>query len=95
MANVRLSKKFTLQVPDFVRGAILAIATPILVFIQDWLDKENEPFSWKLLFKIAIASLVSYLLKNYFEPAKVIVTAKTNQKVVNAAEKINEVVTQP
>lgn len=96
MANVRLSKKYSLQVPDYVRGALLAAGSTALVFVQEWLDKEEAEFNWKLLIKVSASVFVSYLLKNgLFEKAKVIVTAKTNQKVVNAAEKINEVVTKP
>ena len=92
MAEVRLSKKFSLQVPDFVRGAFMAVITPVLVFIQDWLDHDTE-FNWKLVLKIAVGSLVGYLIKNFaFEPAKTIVSSDTNTKAVNANEKIKEAV---
>lgn len=90
MADVRLSKKFTLQVPDFVRGAFMAVITPVLVFVQDWLDHDTE-FNWKLVAKIAVGSLVGYLIKNFaFEPAKVITTTTTNTKAENAATTIKD-----
>lgn len=95
MATVRLSKKYTLQVPDYIRGALLAAGSTALVFIQEWLDKE-EAFNWRLLIKVSASVFVSYLLKNgIFEKAKVITTADTSIKAENAAEKIKEVVTQP
>lgn len=95
MAEVRLSKKYSLQVPDYVRGALLAAGSTALVFVQEWLDKE-EDFNWRLLIKVSASVFVSYLLKNgLFEKAKVIVTAKTNLKAENAAEKVSDVVTQP
>ena len=95
MAQVRLSKKYSLQVPDYVRGALLAAGSTALVFVQEWLDKE-EAFNWRLLIKVSASVFVSYLLKNgLFEKAKVITTADTNLKAVNAAEKINDVVAQP
>lgn len=92
MAEVRLSKKYSLQLPDVVRGALLAAGTTLLVFIQDWLSKDSD-FDWKLALKVALGTIVSYLLKNgIFEKAKVITTADTNTKAVNATEKIKEVV---
>lgn len=95
MANVRLSKKYSLQVPDYVRGALLAAGSTALVFVQEWADKD-EDFNWKLMIKISASVFVSYLLKNgLFEKAKVIVTAKTNLKAENANEKIVDVVTHP
>ena len=95
MANVRLSKKFTLQVPDFVRGAILSALTAGLTIVQSSLDAGQLKFNWHLIGMASISAFVAYLMKNYFEPAKVIVTAKTNLKAENAAEKVNEVVTKP
>lgn len=95
MATVRLSKKYSLQIPDYVRGALLAAGSTALVFVQEWLDKE-EAFNWRLLIKVSASVFVSYLLKNgIFEKAKVITVADTNQKAINANEKIKEVVTQP
>lgn len=95
MATVRLSKKYTLDVPDYVRGALLAAGSTALVFVQEWLDKE-EAFNWKLLIKISASVFVSYLLKNgIFEKSKVITTADSKLKAENAAEKIKDVVTQP
>ena len=95
MAEVRLSKKFTLQVPDFVRGAILSALTAGLTIVQQSLEAGQLKFNWTVIGTASISAFVAYLMKNYFEPAKVIVTAASNQKAVNANEKINEVVTQP
>ena len=55
MATVKLSPKYSLQLPDVVRGALLAAGTTLLVFIQDWLSKEAE-FDWKLALKVALRS---------------------------------------
>ena len=96
MATVRLSKKFELQLPDYVRAALLSAGSTALVFIQEWLDKEAEPFNWRLMIKVCAGVFISYLLKNgLFEKAKVITTADSNKKAENAAENITKVVTQP
>ena len=92
MANVRLSKKYSLEVPDYVRGALLAAGSTALVFVQEWLDKE-EAFNWKLLIKVSASVFVSYLLKNgLFEKAKVVTTLPTNAKAENAVEDIKKAI---
>lgn len=96
MATVRLSKKYELAIPDYVRAALLAAGSTALVFVQEWLDKEAEPFNWRLLIKVSASVFVGYLLKNgIFEKAKVVTTADSSVKAENAAVKIKEVVTQP
>jgi 1-aminocyclopropane-1-carboxylate deaminase/D-cysteine desulfhydrase-like pyridoxal-dependent ACC family enzyme len=93
MANVRLSKKFSLQVPDFVRGALLAAGVSALTVIQQSLEAGNLKFNWTVIATGAISTFLAYLVKNYaFEPAKVVTTVETNTKAVNATEKIKEVV---
>ena len=92
MANVRLSKKYSLEVPDYVRGALLAAGSTALVFVQEWLDKE-EAFNWKLLIKVSASVFVSYLLKNgLFEKAKVVTTLPTNAKAENAVVDIKKAI---
>lgn len=95
MANVRLSKKFTLQVPDFVRGAILSALTAGLTIVQTSLAAGELSFNWTAIGMASISAFIAYLMKNYFEPAKVIVSANTNKKIENAATEIEKVVTQP
>lgn len=95
MATVRLSKKFTLQVPDFVRGAILSALTAGLTIVQQSLEAGQLKFNWTVIATASVSAFVAYLMKNYFEPAKVITTASSNLKAENAAEKINDVVTKP
>lgn len=93
MADVRLSKKFTLQASDFVRGAALAVGTAVLTVVQQSLERGELKFNWSLIGTTAISAFVAYLVKNYaFEPAKVITTTDTNTKAVNASEKIKDVV---
>jgi hypothetical protein len=89
--ETRVSEKFSLKLPDFWRGLLLAVLSPILVFVQDWLTGSNE-LSWILIAKISVAALVGYLIKNFgIEPPKVIVSAETNTKAINASERIKDV----
>jgi len=95
MANITLSKKFTLQGGDFLRGLGMAIATPVLVAVQRLIEAGKVDFSWKALLMMGIGGGVAYLLKNLvLEPATVKVTTDTNQKAVNAEKNIKENITK-
>ncbi|MFA6087419.1 hypothetical protein [Mucilaginibacter sp.] len=92
MATVRLSKKFTLAGSDLLRGLLMAVLTPVLVVVQQSIEKGSLVFNWQQLAMAAVGGGVAYLLKNFFiEPAKVITTT-TNTKAENAATNIKEVV---
>lgn len=92
MATVRLSKKYALQWMDAVRGGLLAALSSVLTLVYDLLSKGDlNNINWKSIGIAAITVFVGYLLKNgLLEPAKVIVTASSNEKAVNATETIKD-----
>lgn len=93
MANVTLSKKYSLQLSDFWRGALLAVGAAVLTVVQQSLEAGSLKFNWSLIATTAISAFVAYLVKNgVFEPAKVTVTTDTNTKAVNASDKVKEAV---
>ena len=93
MANIKLSKKYTLQGSDFLRGLGMAIATPVLVAIQRLIEAGKVDFSWKALLMMGIGGGVAYILKNWLiEPAKTTITSDTNAKAENVTEKVKEAV---
>ncbi len=91
MANVRLSKRFTLQWVDTLRGALLAALSSALTLLYELIGK--DPINWINVRNVAAVAFIGYLIKNFaVEPAKVTVTADTNTKAVNATDRIKEVV---
>lgn len=93
MATVRLSKKFSLDIPDVIRGGLLAVGAAVLTIIQRSLEAGELNFNWKLIGTTAISTFIAYLVKNYaFEPPKTIVVSDTNTKAVNATERVKEAV---
>lgn len=89
--KVRVSKQGKLYGGDWLRGLYMAVASPVLYFVLEWLDKENEPFSWRTILKIALSAGGVYLIKNFgIEPAKTIVTTDTNTKAFNVADRIKK-----
>jgi hypothetical protein len=93
MANVTLSKKYSLQLSDFWKGALLAVGAAVLTVVQQSLEAGNLKFNWSLISTTAISAFVAYLVKNgVFEPAKTTITTDTNAKAVNVTEKVKEAV---
>jgi len=91
MAKIKLSKKYTLQIGDALRGLGIAVATPVLMAIQRIAETGHMDFSWKTLMMAGIGGGVVYILKNWLlEPAKTIITSDTNQKAENVADKVKE-----
>ena len=101
MAEVRLSKKWTLQWADIARGGVVAvfsaIGSTIYQVANDALIKDIPiVINWENVLNVGILAGMAYIAKNFgWEPAKVVVTAKTNLKAENANKEIEKVVTQP
>lgn len=72
-----LDSQFSLKWRDALRGLIMAVGTPLLYFIQEAIPMWTIDPIWK----IAISAAAAYLLKNFFEPTKVINLNPTESKV--------------
>jgi hypothetical protein len=72
MSNKVISKQFSLKWRDIVRGFILAVLTPALLIIQQSLEANSLTFNWHQIGMASIAGGLAYLVKNFFEPTKVI-----------------------
>lgn len=79
MEKIITSKQFSLKARDFVKGALMAVLIPSLLIIQQSLDKGEFTFNWKLIGMTAVGSFVGYLLKNFADGPKVIITASSNE----------------
>jgi len=78
MEKVITSKQFSLKFRDFLKGAFLAILTSVSIAVQQSLDKGELSFNWKYIGMTAVGTFISYLLKNYLDKPKVVVTTQTN-----------------
>lgn len=74
--KTRVSKQFTLGWVDAFKGALVSALTSALVIIQSSLDAGQFVFNWKVIGMTALAGFVGYLLKNLFEPTKIITVEK-------------------
>lgn len=89
MKQIRLSEKYKLQIGDFLRGAGLAIAAPVLLEIQKVLDSGSFELDWAKLGSLAGSVFIAYLVKNWlFEPPKVISEYENNENAKQVANDI-------
>jgi hypothetical protein len=61
------SKFLSLNVHDFLKGAIVAVLTPTLVLIQEILSDGLFDLDAKKLLAVGLSGFTAYLLKNFFE----------------------------
>lgn len=83
MANtvVTTSKKFSLNLNDWWKGLIMAVVAPVIKIIMDTINTGELTFNWLALGKLALAAGLAYLLKNFFDAPKIVVTGATNATV--------------
>lgn len=65
------SKKYTLDWRDFGKGLLVSTGTAVLVVVQNSIEGGHLEFNWKQIGIAAIGAAVTYLLKNFFTPAKI------------------------
>lgn len=75
------SGKFSLNAQDFLKGAVLAVLTPVLTIIVNSLQEGTLTFNWGNIGAVALAAFVAYLAKNFFSPAKIIIENPSEESV--------------
>lgn len=88
MEKVITSKRFSLKTRDFIKGALMAVVIPCLLVIQQSIDNGEWSFNWKLIAMTAIGSFVGYIIKNFTDSPKVVITAKDNKAAENLKRKL-------
>lgn len=92
MANVVASPQFTLKWRDFLRGLILAVLASVVTIIQESLETGEFSLDWNRIGIVALSAATAYLVKNYFEPSKVITVVGKEATTKETAETIKEAV---
>lgn len=65
------SKKFALNVWDFLKGAGLAVGAAVATALEHSFESGAFTINWKPIAVTAAATFFAYLVKNFFTPAKV------------------------
>jgi len=74
------SKQFTLNWKDALKGLLIAVGVSVITVIQTSIESGNFHFDWPAIAKVAGASALAYLVKNFFQPAQMKTTV-TNAQV--------------
>jgi len=72
MAKKIIAKQGTLAWRDVARGFIMAVLTPMVLIIQQSVEAGILTLNWHSIGMASIAGGLAYLVKNFFEPTKVI-----------------------
>jgi len=84
--KVLVDKQFSLQARDFLKGAIMAIGTPVLILVQELIPN----YDINIIYKAAISAIITYLLKNYFSAPSVTTVQPSNETAVAVGDKIEK-----
>jgi membrane protein implicated in regulation of membrane protease activity len=66
---MKSSKLFSLNIYDFLKGLIIAILSPIIVFAQGYFANGTLDIEWQALMAVGLSGLLAYLIKNFFSDA--------------------------
>lgn len=72
------SNQYSLNFKDFLRGLLIAMGTAALTVAQQSIDAGAFTLNWKVMMWAGLGGGITYLLKNYFQPAQI------KQTVTNA-----------
>lgn len=61
-----MSKLFTLNTKDFLKGLVMAILVSAVTIIQQSLDSGALVLNWKAILMASISGALAYLMKNFF-----------------------------
>lgn len=88
--KTRLSKQFSLNWQDAIRGLLVAVISAVITVIENSISIGDFNFNWENIYKVALTAGIGYIAKNLlFEPAKVITTAKSNNEAIEIEDVIN------
>jgi hypothetical protein len=58
-----MSKLFTLNWKDFLKGLILGVGTPVLYYAQELIPMLTE---LQPIWRVALSAFIAYIIKNFF-----------------------------
>ena len=80
------SKQFTLSLNDFWKGLLVAVLSPVFTILITSLNAGSLTFDWKAIGGVALASLLAYLMKNFFDTPKIVVTGVNPEMMKSVKE---------
>ena len=75
---MKASKLFSLNVWDFLKGLIIAVLSPIIVFAQGYFAEGTLDIELSALFAVGLSGFLAYLIKNFFSDAPALPKVSAN-----------------
>lgn len=86
LQTVTTSKKGTLNLNDFWKGFLIAVLSPIFTILITSLNAGSLTFDWKAIGGVALAAMLSYLMKNLLSQSKIVVSGASDAVVKSVKE---------
>jgi membrane protein implicated in regulation of membrane protease activity len=80
---MKSSKLFSLNIYDFLKGLIVAVLTPIIVFAQGYFANGTLDIEWQALMAVGLSGLLAYLIKNFFSDSQSLPQVSANDEDQN------------
>lgn len=81
LQTVTSSRQFSLNMRDVLKGLLIAVLTPVMAVIVSSLEAGSLTFDWKRIGIVALSAFAAYIVKNFLDPAKVVITNPSDQQV--------------
>lgn len=86
------SNQFSITSRDILRGLAIAVITPVFSIVIASLDAGSLVLNWKFIAAVALSSAMSYLLKNFLTPPRIVITEPDVVTAVKGGEATIKVV---
>lgn len=84
--SAKTSSMFSVNWGDLLKGAIIAaITTPITIILES-LNAGSFTVDWQHIGTIALAGFLSYIVKNFLTPSRIVITDKQVVESVKEGE---------
>lgn len=80
LQNANVEKQFFLSKRDIAKAMLIAILTPVFVFIQDSIKAGQFEFQWTDLGIAAVGGFCSYVLKNFLAPTHTVIQGNLKEE---------------
>ena len=94
--KVRTSKRFAVNLLDIAKGFLVAAITAIVVtcgqIFEVWMTSPTfsiNKVDLVMVLKVGIGGGIAYLIKNFFSPAKTVITESTPEDESKIVDTIN------
>lgn len=81
------SNQFSVNAIDIMKGLLMAVLTPVFLIMIGSLEAGSLTFDWKNIGIVALSSFLTYVLKNFLSPARIVITDKATVEAVKEGDK--------